>query len=88
MKTLGELKKIYARSPRMLAAIAKAIYYYGDSYAHTCIVSGLPSTDKRSNIYKTARSQNCDILDLFPGAALRYKSQGFKNVVVLKPLDL
>lgn len=84
MTTLIALADAYANAPKMREAISWAIHKYGKS-AEAIIVYGQVSTRKGSNCREAANRLGWEQFEVIPCAARRYRSEGFKNVVIKVP---
>jgi hypothetical protein len=66
----------------MLAAVCRAEATHGAN-AEAIVVSGTPSTHRTSNITRFTPI-GYEVVEIYPGARRQYRSEGFKNVVVVK----
>ena len=83
MATLSDLQKRFAKHPKTLAAIERAITQYGRN-AEAVMTKGLPSTtSKNSNMVKAAQRAGFSKWTYFSGArAGKNANDGYYSVIV------
>lgn len=80
--TLANLKIKYAKAPKMIEAIDQAIKAHGEA-AEAMVISGLPSTNSRSNLSHITRNAGWITYQYYLGArAGRQANDGYKMIVV------